>query len=450
MKLTQKQREQLNRPRPVLFALVAGAFCLPWIVLFAANSYLRQQQQQVDAQAKHFFDQVLQYAGNDSAEQFDRLSAQLGFTPNAQYSTPAITDGLAAANFQAIDPLLTQFLQTETHKISGPLDPLPLVLQQYLQQQQTPLIKVQQHLLSSPDPQWDVNIERLTDVEYRSPGFFNVHNVQKLLLLKVLDAHQHHQPDEMLAALEASWRLNRAIAQRSDLSSQISLSITAAQQASILRHLPDVPVYWQPRLLEQSLQQPIMKGLRFEVWLRYLTSQAAWIPSFAPTDSATDNATNSATVSEKLRTTLTNRFSIQTYFQLVSVNNTQTVHRALDQLAALNVCTTPQVVAEKIIANTHTAVWNNAIPLSPTVIARRWQTTGNRALALELSEYVLALKHLYPATDTWPAALPTKPSLACPGKHWRYQKANDGMITLSLNSQMLSPAAIPLSYRLRP
>ncbi len=410
-------------------------------MLFAANSHLRYQQRQVDTQAKHFFDQIPQHGNNASAQKFDRLGAQLGFVPNARYSTPVVIDSLAAANFQAIDPHLNQFLQAQTNKIAGPLDPLPLILQRYLQQQQIPLITLQQHLLSSPGPQWEVNIEQLVDVNAPSPGFFNVHNLQKLLLLLVLEAHQHRQPDEMLAALEASWRLNRAIAQRSDLSSQISLSIISAQQASILRHLPNIPTHWHSRLLAQSQQQPVMKGLRFEAWLRYQTSRAAWLPGIT--------SANNATAAEKLRAALANRFSIQAYFKLVSVDNTQTVHRALDQLLALNVCTTSQVSAEKVIANTHTAAWNKAIPLSPTVVARRWQSTGNRALALELSEYTLAIKHSYQATNTLPAALLTKPSLTCPGKYWRYRKANNGTITLSLDAELLSPTAIPLSYQLQ-
>ncbi len=448
MKLTLKQREQLNRPRPVLFVITVGLLCLPWIGLLAASSQLHRQQQQIDAQAKRFFDQVPQHASNDSAQQFDRLGAQLGFLPNAYYSASVAIDPLAAASYQAIDPVLNQFLQAQTSKVSDLLDPLPIVLQQYLQQQRTDLSAIEQYLLNGPAPQWEMNIERLATTDYPSPGFVNVHNVQKLLLLLALDAHQRNRPREALTALEASWWLNHAIAQRSDLPSQISVSIISAQQGAILRHLSDVPSHWQPRLLVQSQQQPIMKGLRFETWLRYQTSQASWLPAVA---SEKDTA-----VSKRLRSALARRFSVQTYFKLVLIDNTQTVHRALNKLTALNVCTTPQISAEKIVANTHTADWNNHIPFSPAITARRWQTTGSRMLSLELSGYVLEVKHLYSqgnkGTDThaWPDSLPDKPSLTCPGESWRYRKADDGMISLSFSNQLPSPTAIPLSYYFRP
>ncbi len=439
LKFNPKQRKQLHRPRPLLFFAVIGTLCLPWLFLLGANGYLRHQQKLIDAEAERFFTQISTHSGNASGQTFDALSAKIGLSPNATYSQPIFINGPNALAFQRIESMLSHFIEQQSNKVTGPLDPLPPLLQQYLVTQQADIDRIQAHLLTSPPPLWNMDIKQLTDASYLAPGFFNVRSVQKLLLLAVIDAHHRGQSAEVIATLDAIWQLNQAIAQRSDLSSQVSVSVISAQQAGLLRHLPNVPVYWQNRLVEQSHHQPVMKGVRFEAWLRYETLKAGWIPTAAPS--------KTASVSEKMQTGLSNRFSFQTFFKLLSIDSAQTLHRALDQLEELNVCTTSQAGAEAMLSDIQTAFWNSGTALSPEVMGRRWQTAGDRALSLELSQYILQIKQQQEKTGQWPNTVKSKRSQVCPGEQWRYQRNHDNAISISLSKQLLSPTAIPHLYR---
>lgn len=446
LKLTQKQRERLHRPRPVLFCIIVGLFCSPWLALLGIDTYLRQQQVKTNLQADTFFDQIPVHTSNASAEHIDRLGAQLGLSPNADYANPVIINGSAARDFAAIETAINEFLHSQTSKVSGPLDPLPTELESYIRTYQPTIDEIENALLIRETPRWEMDSARMTQPDYPPPGFFNIRSLQKLLLLSAMQAHQQGQTQKVFSILEASWQLNKTITDRSDLSSQVLVAVISAQRASILRHLNHTPTQWQSRLRSQSQIQPIMKGIVFETWLRYRISQNAWLPR--PT------AVADANLGEKLSAMVANRFSLQSYYKLISLNNTQTAHRTLEQLSGLNVCTTPQITAEKRLADVKPASWNRersgASEASAFVMAKRWQIAGMRSLSIELSQHVLQLKSQAQAQGAWPISHAPTASIACPGETWIYTHHPDGSITLSLSKTLLTPGAIPLTYRSPP
>ncbi len=438
MKFTQKHQERLSRPRPILFCAIVGISCSPWLILLGTDTYLRQQQVQTNLQAEVFFAQVPLHLSNPAAEQVDRIGAQLGLVPNASYAVPILVSNSAAKDFAAIEDSLNKFLLSQSSKISGPLEALPSDLANYVTAYQPIIDALQRYLINSEAPQWEMDSDRMSDPTYPPPGFFNIRSLQKLLLLSAMQSQQKGQTTEVFDTLEASWQLNKTIAERSDLSSQVLVAVISAQRASILRHLDHVPPQWQDRMRSQLSLQPIMKGVTFETWLQYRIRQNAWIP--------TSLAKADAGFGEKLRVMFANRFSAQSYFKLVSLNSTQTAHKALQQLAELDVCTTPQVVAEERLAEIETARWNHSSAIEPSVVTKRWQTAGMRSLSLELSLHVLQLKAQFEATGAWPTAIAPLPSEACPDERWIYTTHKDGSISLSFSQKLLSPAAIPLTY----
>jgi len=438
LKLITKQREHLKRPRPILFIVVVGIFCSPWLLLLGIDTYLRQQQVQTEVQANAFFAQIPVHIGNSSAEQIDRLGAQLGISPNTSYTTPIRINRQAGQAFIAIEGSLNDFLHSQSSKISGPLDPLPTELRSYIEQNQLIINELQSYLLSHEAPQWEMNSDHMSDPDYPAPGFFNIRSLQKLLLLSAMQANQQGQQAKVFDILEASWQLNKTITQRADLSSQVLVAVISAQRAGLLRHIDNAPPYWQTRLRQQSQIQPIMKGMVFESWLRYRISQNAWIPA---TIVKTD-----AGLGEKIRAVFTNRFSAQSYFKLTALKNTQTAQRVHEQLIGLNVCTTPQATAEKRLANMEKTGREKGESGSASVVAKRWQTAGMRSLSLELSHHVLQLKARFQATGTWPTQIAPIESTICPGESWLYTVYPDGSISLHLSQTLLSPSAIPLIY----
>lgn len=458
MKRAQKQREQLSRPRPLLSVITLGCLCIPWGALFLGNLYVRSQQAQLDTQAAHYFAQTPTLVNNSSAQQFDLLTAQLGLEPNVYYVPPVEIPPKAVRSYKAIERPLTMFIEGQANRVSGPLAPLPPDLQRYLHENRATLLQVQGHILSSPRPTWATDAEDVVDPNAISPGFVNVRAFQKLLLLSAISAHQQGREADMVSALEASWRLNEAIAQRSDLSSEVLVSVVSVWQAGLLRHLGRHPEHlssdgpsihtrpsgtlahnWQPRLAAQAHTSPVLSGIRYETWRQYRITQQLWLPDAMPRQ-----GTGPAT---KIGAFLANRFSFQTIFKLAAFDNTQTIHRALDQLAELDVCQTTQLSAEQTMRDIHAASWKNSSKLSPNVMAKRWKTSGNRALALELSHHVLAMHRAAAVQGEWPASLPPIASEVCPGESWLYTLSPKGVVGIELSKQLLTPGPIPLRYR---
>ncbi len=412
-----KYKVQLSR----LLLLALIGLLAPWLVLLYAGVQEQRQQAIADSQATAFFSQFSTVLPNAAAEQIDRISTELGFSPNARYLAPIVISQTAQADFRNIDTNLTLFLQRQTTLISGPLDPLPAELTAYLDTYSSLINKAKRQILQSDSPQWEMMLETMFNPHYPSPGFFNIRYLQKLILLSAVAHHERGQTAQMLLDMEASWRLNQAIAQRPDLVSQLLSSIILMQQASLLRHFESVPAHWQTRLASQSPQQAILTGLQFESWLRYKISQSTW---------SRGN---------------TRWFSARSYFKLKTIEAAETTQAALDWLAKTDICSTPQVAIERELRRIQTDQGEQENAFSSAVMARRWISAGDRALTLELSQHILAAKQLRAKQGTWPTQLLNLDSQVCPGERWVYELTED-KIAFSLSKQLVTGTVVPLRY----
>ncbi|MGB7248630.1 MAG: hypothetical protein WBC73_06800 [Phormidesmis sp.] len=440
MKLTADQKEQLSRPRPFLFLIVLGMFALPWVILLRSGVQARQQQRQMNVEAKHFFAQFSSVERNESAQRFDRLGADLGFNPSDPGDLLFRTNSEAELAYQAVDKSLSRFLAAQTTKIAGPLAALPPELRAYLDTYAESLTAAQSHILESDLPRWNLDLERMQNPGYPFPGFVNVRDVQRLLLLSVIDNSQRGQQPEMLGALEASWRLNQAVLQRPDLVSQILTSGVSEQQAGLLRHVENVPTVWQTRLIQQAQQQSVLAGRQFDVWLQYSISQRSLDVTLYRSDA------NSA-IGDWLASALSYGFSPVYMLQLRAIDTTQTANRALEQLHHLEACSTGQLSAERALAAETTARWNRATALEPSVVAKRWKVAGDRQLTLELTQQVLQAKQRFHQVQRWPEPLPRIASQFCHGEYWVYERGDDNTITMSLSAERRLDSLGPFRYQ---
>ncbi len=437
---------QLSRLHLLLLLALVCLIGSPWLVLLWTGFVGRHQQAKVDSQAIAFLSQFPAVSPNVSAQQIDRIGAALGFSPNARYLEPVAIDQAAQSAFRNIDAGLSLFLQQQTTLLSGPLAPLPADLADYLSTYSGPIDETKQQILQSDLPQWEMNLEAMFDPHYPSPGFFNVLYLQKLILLSAIEEHHQGQTEQMLLTMDASWRLNQAIAQRPDLVSQLLSSIILAQQASLLRHFKQVPDYWQNRLASQSPQQAILTGLQFETWLKYKISQSTWSARRKPGSSARQSGLLGPSRSgSTLVASLSDWFSAQSYFKLESIKAAKTTHTALSWLATTDVCSMPQIAVERQLRKLQADLGEQETAFSSATIARRWRSAGDRALTLELSQHVIAAKQLRAEQGTWPTHLLNLDSRVCSGERWVYELTED-RITLSLSKQLITGSAVPLRY----
>ncbi|MGC1306723.1 MAG: hypothetical protein WA885_05800 [Phormidesmis sp.] len=443
MKLTARQKERLNRPRPFLFLVVLGLFGLPWIWLFRSGIQSRHQQTEMDSRAATFFAQFPTYQRNLSAQQFDVLGAYLGFFPNSVYGTSIQVDTEAHQAYQAIEPDLKAFLQNQVTKTSGSFDAPPPLLRDYLMRYGDRIASAQAYLLANPIPRWDMDAVQMSDPDYAFASFANVRSMQNLLLTSAIAQAQQGQNSAAIAALEASWRLNQSMLQRPDLLSQLTASIVSEQQAGLLRHLSQVPERWQSRLIQQAQTQSVLSGRQFDTWLQYKISQQAFAATIYR--SQADSG-----LSEKLMSVLAYWFSPSSYLQLAAIDTTQTAQRALQDLSLLTVCSSTQHEAEGVLMQSKTARWNEATALVPAVTALRWKVAGDRALTLELTQKVLQAKQIFQAQGQWPDTLPEIASQACPGEYWVYEHSDTNGITLSFSLDLAEAVSLSGLTPLRP
>ena len=425
---------------------------MPWILLFKTGMQARRQGVEMDRAANVFLARFATQPQNAAAKQFDRLAAALGFIPNSSADALLRVDTDAEKDYRAIEPLLKDFLRSQVTKTTGPLERIPLRLRHYLNEYQTPLNAVQSQLLENELPLWEIDFERMSEINYPFPGFINALGVRNLLLLSAIDHSQNGRTDQMLQAMEASWQLNEAIAQRPDLVSQLLVSLTAEQQAGILRHLEGVPAVWQARLSDRSQQDSfsIRSGLQFDAWLQYrvlqrsLLSRIGQVPAHRSlaVGGSTEFTQSIAAASHSSK--LFYWFSPAYYLSLKNIDTNETSQRAIAQLSQLDVCQTTRSAAAQRLAQEKTAVWNSSV-LPAQTLARRWKDSGDRALALELTQKALVVKQLA-RSNRWPATLPDLDSKICPGETWLYKHSEDG-ITLSFSAQINSEALVPLQYQ---
>lgn len=412
-------------------------------MLLRTGILARQQKAQMDIRADAFFAQLSTYPRNTSAQQFDQLGANLGFIPNDSSSLTHPVDRSAEKDYRTIEKSLRRFLEAQTHTVSGPLAALPPNLKAYLTTHQDGLSAVQSHILESEAPQWEMDFERMFELDYPFPGQVNTRNVQSLLLLSVIDYAQQGQSAQALTALEASWQLNQAILQRPDLVSQISAEIVSVHQAGLLRYLEDVPPVWQSRLSQQAYHQSVLEGYRFETWLQYGALQASLVPAANRPEAAKTRSRFGG----KLTAVLSYWFSPAYFFQLNSIDNTNNTHRALDRLANLNICTTSQSMAAQVMSQTASSRPGESLAFVPETWAKWWQLAGDRALAIELTQKVLQAKQQLAVSGHWPEDLPDLASQTCPGEHWVYELSDDrATVTLSLSTRLISDPEVPLRY----
>ena len=416
----------------------------------------------MDRAATLFLDQFPTRTQNETARQFDRSAASdFGFIPNGRADALLRINAEAAKDYRKIEASLNQFLAAQLSKSSAPFSPLPAELSQYLAAHQPSLATLQDYLLASPPPVWEVDLAQMTKINASSPGFTNVLNVQKLLMLLAIDHSSQGRTDQMLQAMESSWQLNEALSERPDLVSQLLVSLTAEQQSGVLRHLETLPPAWQKtwkkrlsdrnlitRQADRSVGDPktphqqssgrsVVGGLQFSIWLQYSVLQRSLIPPTARLSS--NNA------SSKLRSALSYWFSPIYYFSLRNLNTHAVSQRAIETLKTLDVCQTTRLEAEQRLGLEKTAAWNSS-HLPVETLVRRWKDAGERSLSLELTQKILSAKQLAQVNGQWPAELPHLASDVCPSEYWIYERSADESVGFSFSVQLKPQTTVPLYY----
>ncbi|MEO8430119.1 MAG: hypothetical protein ABI592_01330 [Acidobacteriota bacterium] len=142
-------------------------------------------------------------------------------------------------------------------------DPSPDVLR-YFDNHSAVLDEIRAVLLGEADISWEVDVSQ--GVRGPAPNLLGIIRMERLLLARALLEARGGRADEALRTVEASWRLNEALASRPELISQLVAVSGARLLAGVLRKI-DAPAFgWAERLRSGSILAGTVAAFENEVW----------------------------------------------------------------------------------------------------------------------------------------------------------------------------------------
>lgn len=209
---------------------------------------------------------------NTTERDLEKLGAAMGVD-----MAPAETPGRvhpkaeAAKRFAAINGPLKAFFTANKDATETLLSPLPADLAAFLESVRPGLDAVRIRLAQGPPPVWARDLG--AGFEARIPNYLGVLIFQKLLLLDAREQLRTGREAQAGEILEASWRLNQAVADNSPiLITQLIAQAVIRLQQPILRSFSRAPAGWPARLLRLDQQSRILRAMQCEAFSAHLTS----------------------------------------------------------------------------------------------------------------------------------------------------------------------------------
>ncbi|MDQ2970811.1 MAG: hypothetical protein M3R62_15260 [Acidobacteriota bacterium] len=207
-----------------------------------------------------------------AAIELERLAANLGIdlVPSGLLSAPKEDkdrphpSAEAAAASQAMTGGMNEYLDRELKSSGDRIGSAPDVLDRYVTDHTAELTAIESLLLRESEVRWETDLKAGQDGP--RPNYLGLMRLQRLLIARSLIEARREDVESAERLLEASWRLNDALASRPELISQIILLAAAKFQVGALRKI-DSPAYgWSERLRGGTLYAGYLAAFQNEFW----------------------------------------------------------------------------------------------------------------------------------------------------------------------------------------
>ncbi|NEO98772.1 MAG: hypothetical protein F6K58_08855 [Symploca sp. SIO2E9] len=405
-----------------------------WIV--GGNFLAAQLEKEIEQEIEKFAQQFPLTEPNNSALKLQALTAKsrMGmsinpdeFTVDAYISShPDFSVSFSTTEIQAFQKIMKQlkeYLEAQIVKPNDQVDPPPEKLQRYLASKADSLEAIRNHVLNNEVPQLRVYIAPILegDYEYALPSHLSVANLQRLLLLDILEKNRRGQTQAASEMLEVSWKINKSLRNQPILISQLVAIIVLKEQIGVIRKLDSLPPKWQQGLLDHNYSKSILTSVEGE-----FIGNFRIIKNF-----------NSYTFREledlDLQWLIILRPIAKPYYRFSAVDYFPVAKQALSKKQTQNICSYDLAVIYD------TPSWWNILghdifPGIPSFINQRLK--GDHAmLELELTQKILQIKELAAKEGKWPESVPNLESSICPGEKWIYQVSPDNTMSISFSAQ---------------
>jgi len=280
------------------------------------------------------------------------------------------------------------------------------------------------------------------DYTFILPSYFNLVDLQKVILLDVLAKHSRGQFKQSEEMLEVSWRLNQSLRNDFYLIGQLVVLIMGRYSTGVSRKLEYLPIDWHQRLSEHDYRTSFSNSLEAEVLGTFNYIKNLHLSSSIEVWGEQGWLLNS----------LLNLPFLQPYYHLSAIDSYNVQKQMLAETKRNNICLSDQTQIDQTIA-----WWN----IPGQIFVPSWLNQPRKAthymLDLELTQKILQVKELAAKTGKWPQSVPNMESEICPGVEWVYQVSPDGTtmsIYLSEQPEWLTERignnpALPLTYSTR-
>jgi hypothetical protein len=372
---------------------------------------------------------------NETARQLEEITTRLGiFNPmqNRLYNGQR-KDFMGP--FYTLDA--PPYVVSQSRKPTDQIDEAPAKLQDYLKNHRSDLDALYSLVQRSEVPRWETEIALLSRAPV--PGQFYHRQVHGLIALDILEKTRKGETAPAQAALEASWKINQSLRERSDLWSQMVALFVLDLQMGALRKMQHAPDAWQKRIKPAEWQDSFWRALELDAVVNSRDITDTQVPVRSPRGF---DLLIKSPLGQPLR-------------RLVGVEILEVSHDALSLIRTNNSCAlSPQAAVEQL-ERSHSR-WNMGTQYGYTNYLRAWSRLMEVMTRLELTAKILQAKEARNSATThdWPNQLAEMKSLICPEAQWVHEIAPDGTINLQcLNLpewlRKKNPQAVPLTYSLK-
>ncbi|MBD2493903.1 type IV pilin-like G/H family protein [Nostoc sp. FACHB-280] len=372
-------------------------------VLQAAKPSLLAEKKAIKSEISDLFGNFSLEANSPARKIQEVAALQLGFNlltvPSQEFKIPEnkVLDFVDIAN------LLGEQFNDKSQTFNHNLDKR---LRNYINKNKTAIATISNLLLNNETPSWGIDYKWVKEGDFQapSPSYIGVVNLQRLLIIDILDKQQQGNTQEMLKSLEASWKLSESLQDEPSLIGQLVNIIIRRSQLRVLSKIDNLPVVWQQRLLEKDYTQAMIQALNVEAF-----SQLQGLDKIIPPEKNTP-------LSQLYRDWYgINTFKLNKEFY-------QALAQKKDNLCSLNV----QALEKQYFPQNAT--------ISPSYV-KQVLKANYVMLESEMLQKVLQVKAAIHQGKTLPSKLSEMPSNICLGNKWLYKSTADGKWLIYLDKQ---------------
>ncbi|AUT00874.1 hypothetical protein CLI64_10965 [Nostoc sp. CENA543] len=234
-------------------------------VLQAAAPLLLEQKQAIIVEVYNSFDELPKSRNKTAIKIRELAASQLGFNILTTAEEDLKIPDSKKAEFLEVSELLRQQFDDQTQQIP---QTLPTKLRSYVNQHSRNITRIRNLLLTEETPTWGLDYKYIKDGDFQAPipSYLGIVNLQRLLLIDVLEQLQKGNNQEMLKSLEASWKLSESLQNEPSLIGQLVNIIIRRSQIRVMQKIGKLPVVWQGRLLAHDYTKSLLHSLNNEAF----------------------------------------------------------------------------------------------------------------------------------------------------------------------------------------